>query len=240
VVVAPSRWLGDLAAQSHLGRFPVHVIPNGINLSVFSPLDQAAARNTLELPKESLLVCAVASTWDNPHKGGDLLFELAHQVSVERLGRLVVVGRMGTEMREQLVAHGAVVRDGWHGNDDLRAVFSACDGFLLLSRSENLPYVVSEALACGCPPIARDVGGVGEMFRDGVHGWLTPAASGAAGFLSGIRQLAARSLTERRGLRRAARTHTERVFPLSMMVREYEKLYEDLLLPQSGQRRWAA
>jgi len=229
VVVAPSRWLGDQAAQSHLGRFSVRVIPNGVNLNVFAPMDQSLARGKLRLPRESLLLAAIASNWDNPHKGGDLLHELARRMRAQQLGRLVVVGRMGALLRGQLTDWGAIVRDGWHGNEDLRDVFSACDGFLMLSRSENLPYVVSEALGCGCPPIARDVGGVGEMFHDGVHGRLVPVASGAAGFLSAIRDLHGRSATECRAVRRAAREHAQRVFGLSSMVRAYENVYEELL-----------
>jgi len=111
---------------------------------------------------------------------------------------------------------------------------------LMLSRSENLPYVVSEALGCGCPPIARDVGGVGEMFQDGVHGWLVPVVSGAAGLLAPIRDLRGRSAAERQALRRAARAHAERVFPLSLMVQGYQNVYRELLSVPARQHRLAA
>ena len=37
-VVSPSAWLADLARQSFLGQYPIKVIHNGIDLSIFSPV----------------------------------------------------------------------------------------------------------------------------------------------------------------------------------------------------------
>ena len=56
-LVAPSRWIAGLAAQSPLiGHWPVRVIPNGLDLSVFRPISRAAAREVLGLPQDEDLV----------------------------------------------------------------------------------------------------------------------------------------------------------------------------------------
>jgi glycosyltransferase involved in cell wall biosynthesis len=53
-------------------------------------------------------------------------------------------------------------------------LFAAADAAVLPSRWENFPHTVVEALAVGTPVIATDVGGVGEVVRDGENGLLVP------------------------------------------------------------------
>jgi hypothetical protein len=56
-IVAPSRWIERLARQSPLlSRFPVHRIPNGIDLERFRPVDRAEARARLGLPTDGPVV----------------------------------------------------------------------------------------------------------------------------------------------------------------------------------------
>src|SRR5205807_7992122 len=122
---------------SHLSRFPCRVIPYGIDLEQFSPREPRAARHALGLPQDKLLVAAVAANWDNPHKGGDLLLDIAAGLRGQRLGRVVAAGRMTPPTRQRLEGQGAIVRDGLHSADTIRGIFSACDGALLFSKAAN-------------------------------------------------------------------------------------------------------
>lgn len=63
---------------------------------------------------------------------------------------------------------------------------------LMASRWENQPYTLLEAMAQGCPVVATDVGGVGELIDDGVNGLLT-ASGDPAGLQSQIEKLLANS-----------------------------------------------
>ena len=66
----------------------------------------------------------------------------------------------------------------WHGAVDhdhlLDSVLPSMDIFVLPTRSDMSPWAVAEALVAGLPVISTDVGGIGELVRNGVEGFLSP------------------------------------------------------------------
>jgi glycosyltransferase involved in cell wall biosynthesis len=62
---------------------------------------------------------------------------------------------------------------GWVSDARRKAAFyNVADVLALPSASEGFPTVVGEALACGTPVLATQVGGVSEVVQEGVTGWL--------------------------------------------------------------------
>src|SRR5262249_14880069 len=73
-VGAPSRWLAEEARRSPLlRRFPVQVIPYGLDLEVFAPRDRAFARSVLGVPAGATVVLFAAASLGNHRKGLSLL-----------------------------------------------------------------------------------------------------------------------------------------------------------------------
>jgi glycosyltransferase involved in cell wall biosynthesis len=58
--------------------------------------------------------------------------------------------------------------------------YRAADVLLHAARADTFPLVVLEALACGTPVIATDVGGVAEQIVAGESGWVVPPGDSAA------------------------------------------------------------
>jgi glycosyltransferase involved in cell wall biosynthesis len=109
---------------------------------------------------------------------------------------------------------------------DMAAVISASDVVVHSSLREGLPRVVLESLALGTPLVATDVGGVGDVVKDGENGLLVPAQDPAA-----LAQALARSLADPAERARRAERGRAAVHPFSArkMLDDQHALYTRLL-----------
>jgi teichuronic acid biosynthesis glycosyltransferase TuaC len=154
------------ALRERLLRLPVApervtVLRNGVDLELFKPLDRERVREELGL--EGPLLLSV----------GHLLEAKGHQFVIEALQRLpgatlVVVGEGPMRDELQAVAErcGVAARVKWTGNVPHAALaryYAAADVTVLASKSEGMPNVLLESLACGTPVIATNVGGNAEV-----------------------------------------------------------------------------
>lgn len=235
-LVTPSAWLADEVRRSSLlgGRFPVTVIPNGLDTREFAPRDRAEARRVLGIPFDARVVLFVAHSVGERRKGFGLLAEALGRIDdVPGLFLLSVGGerpKVGTKMPGRHVEFTA---------DDrlLSLVYSASDLFVLPSLQDNLPTTVLEALACGTPVVAFRVGGVPEMVRPDRTGKLVPA-----GDVAGLAEMSRELLEDRERLERlssACRRVAVEEYDLSVQARRHEELYGTLLGEEAGATGWA-
>lgn len=173
-VVATSRWIAQKAAQSSLlGRFPVTVIPNGLDLRVFKPGDRQQARQQLNLPVAPKIVLFVADDVDNPRKGMSLLIGAMNRLSDLKNILLVSVGR-GADKMHFTGPHQSL---GFIRDDRLMSLaYSAADVFVIPSLHESFGQTAIEAMACGTPVIGFRSGGVEDTIRHQETGVLVPAS----------------------------------------------------------------
>ncbi len=73
--------------------------------------------------------------------------------------------------------------------EELIEIYQTSHLFLFPTRREMLGLVVAEAVATGLPVVANDVGGIGELVRDGFNGYLMPPGSPAEEWAGKIRYL---------------------------------------------------
>lgn len=74
------------------------------------------------------------------------------------------------------IGHRVIMR-GWTSAEEVRNEILRARAFVLPSYAENLPVAIMEALALSRPVISTYIGGIPELVRDGVCGWLVPAGS---------------------------------------------------------------
>jgi glycosyltransferase involved in cell wall biosynthesis len=225
-LVAPTRWIARLAAESPLlGRFPVEVIPNGLDTSVFRPQPRRVVREALGLDPDEVLIMFASLATEAPRKGGALLRE-----ALDRLGqggpralRLLVVGQ-GAERwvgstKLPVTALPTITDDRM-----LAMVYAAADLFVLPTLAENLANSILEAMACGTPVVSFPVGGVPEAVRPGETGHLAEARTAEA-LAHGIALLAGdAALRDRLG--RRGREVAEREYGVELQTRRFQALYE--------------
>jgi glycosyltransferase involved in cell wall biosynthesis len=178
-VVCPSKWMADLARQAPLLEgASIHVLPNPISAQTFKPIDRAAARHLLGLPKEGRLLLMGATSTADRRKGFDLLDSaLQHHVSqpgAEPLG-LVTLGPQTGALSSRSDRLRLYNLGFLYDEISLCALYNAVDVVALPSREENLSNMLSEALCCGTPGLAFAVGGNGDLITHQVNGYLAKA-----------------------------------------------------------------
>ncbi|MCP4535639.1 MAG: glycosyltransferase [Chloroflexi bacterium] len=168
-IVTPSRWLAaQVQRSSLLHSFDVSVIPNSLDTAIFAPQDQWAARDKLGISQETNVILFVANSITIKHKGFSYLLRALHNLQDIFL---VSLGGDAPQIEASIPhLHLGRITD----NHQMAQAYSAADIFVISSLQENLPNTVMESLACGTPVIGFSVGGIPDMVRPGITGWLVP------------------------------------------------------------------
>ncbi len=151
----------------------IHVIPDGVDTSKFKPGDKHALRAELHLP-ESLLVLFVGYLYKL--KRVDRLIKASANLSKDFEFHVVIAGdgpeRQNLERLAESLGLKAIIFKGSVAHEDMPSYMAASDVLVLPSETEGLPTCVQEAMACGIPVVASNVGGLPDLITNGVTGYL--------------------------------------------------------------------
>lgn len=160
-IVAPSQWLDDLVKQSFLKEYPVKVINNGIDLSVFKPT-ASDFRQKYGIYENKYILLGVAFGWGK-RKGLDVLVELSKRLPKEEY-QIVLVGT--DKKTDKQLPDNIIPIYRTQNQQELAEIYSAADLFVNPTREENYPTVNMESIACGTPVVTFRTGGSPEMLDD--------------------------------------------------------------------------
>lgn len=158
-IVTPSQWLADLVKKSFLKEYPVTVIHNGIDTSVFTPTE-SDFRKQHGLENKKILL-GVASPW-TPRKGLQDFIKLAPMLPEN--WKIVLVG-----LSKRQLAHlpsDILGLERTNNTKELAQIYTAADVFFNPTYEDNYPTTNLEAIACGTPVITYDTGGSPESAGD--------------------------------------------------------------------------
>lgn len=177
-IIVNSEGLHELA-QRTLPNRRFEIVPNGIDLEHFHPVEKA---DESDLKVEFLFVGRLVG-----QKGLSYLLRSLANVEPHFLQRIEVelVGSGPEDEHLRLLCSHLglqnVVRfPGWVPRTDIVQHYQEADVFVLPSLDEGMPNVVLEAMACGNAIVATDIRGNRELVQDGVNGLLAPPADTAA------------------------------------------------------------
>lgn len=233
-VVGPSRWILDEATRSILAPAMVSttLIRNGVDQTVFRPGDRKAARASLGLPSDALVIMFAANSLTNAYKDFPTLLAALPRVA-ERTARPVILLALGGKEPLPGLDERSVRLVPYTTDRTLLAEhLHAADVFVHATRADNYPLTTLEAQSCGVPVVVTDVGGAAETVVPGVTGCTYPpgdteALSRVLGELLGDDERRAR-------MGDAALGHAAVHHSASRMADEYLGLYGRILAGDAG------
>jgi glycosyltransferase involved in cell wall biosynthesis len=169
-IIPLNHWMAETVRKSPLlGRFPMTMIPNGVDTTVFAPRDTRVARDLFGVPPNARVALFGADVVNNRRKGFQLLMKALDGLPGDIF--LLSVGQNAPQI-ETAVPH---LHLGHIADDRLLSLaYNAADVYVIPSLQDNQPNTVLEAMACGTPVIGFDAGGIPDMVRPGKTGLLVP------------------------------------------------------------------
>lgn len=144
-------------------------IPNGVETDRFTPIERSAN------PKVKILFIGRLIPRKGFHRVVQALPEVLKRTRVPFEIEVVGTGAHRVELdalAEELGVSEFIHYRGMVPYDQLEKAYQYADIFVLTSLSEGMPSVILEAMGCGLPIIASDVGGNNEIVHEGENGYL--------------------------------------------------------------------
>jgi glycosyltransferase involved in cell wall biosynthesis len=210
----------------------LYFLPNVVDTARFAPRD-SGKRNGIRLLAAANLV---------PRKRLDRFLNILARVRIQCGPAVTGIIAGSGPLRKELVARAAELRlypeavDFRDSVTDMTAIYHEADILLLTSEFEGTPNAILEAMSSGLPVVATDVGGVGDLVRDGTTGYLVPRSYDedliVNRTVSLVRDSAARS-----GMGREGRAEMERSYALTRLGRILSDFYTAVLNSHLPYRR---
>lgn len=160
-IIAVSNALKGALTDLGVDENRVAVLRNGVDLKLFRPLDRQKLRSQMSLKGVVLLSV------------GLLIERKGHHVAIEAMTRLtdaqlIIIGNgpMKSKLQDQARVLGVSKQIKFLGSvdhDKLCEYYNMADALILATNREGMPNVVLEALACGTPVIATNIGGIPDI-----------------------------------------------------------------------------
>jgi D-inositol-3-phosphate glycosyltransferase len=173
----------------------IEIVPPGVDLERFHPLPKAEAQAFIGVPPGHRMLLFVGRI--EPLKGLDNILQavaqlrdqdaaLLEDVCMCVIGGEIKEGEQDAELtrlmalRDQLGLKERVTFLGARDQDILQYYYCAAEALIMPSDYESFGMVALEAMACGTPVIASEVGGLAFLVEDGINGFHVPTREPSA------------------------------------------------------------
>lgn len=225
----------------------IGIIPPGVDLSRFYPIPEDEAKEVIGIPPCDQVLLYVGRI--EPLKGIDTLIEAIaymHRSEPDLPFCLAVIGGDPHSLPDDQTAEMKRLKElcnlnglddqvaflGKRDQDLLPYYYSAAEAVVVPSHYESFGMVALEAMACGTPVVASQVGGLAYLVQDGVTGYTVPSndVPALATRLSDL--IRDKALRDRLGDQAA---QSAQQFSWEIIARQIRDLYQELIAKQSLQ-----
>jgi len=230
-LVPISSWLADCARASTLfGDHPIEVIPNGVDTRRFRTYDMAEARVHWDLPQDrQIILFGGIDPVRDPRKGFAPLVDSLKRLASDGWAERAMLVVFGAQPNGHQADCGIPARFVGHisNDDDLARLCAAADVMAAPSLQEAFGKTLIEAMACGTPVVAFNIGGPVDIVNHRENGYLA-APGDTDDFAAGLAwcldaEERAKVLASR------ARMAAEEQFDIAVIAARYRELYRRIL-----------
>jgi glycosyltransferase involved in cell wall biosynthesis len=173
ILVSPSSWLlNELNSIDELEFVEKILIPNGINLNVFWPVDRSQYKNNIEDVNSPFVIVSTASSIEkNPFKFFDLALLSIRKLSLcaNKEITFLCIGSNSPDINE---GNLTVKFIPFSDQNTVASIMRQGHVFLHLAKAETFGLVIIEAMASGLPVVASNIGGITDLVINGINGYL--------------------------------------------------------------------
>lgn len=225
----PSEWLLRQVGRTDLQPISQKVIPNGVNQKVYNPTYSGDPKKNLGFDSSKIIILYIASQGKyNPYKDYHTI-----KKSIEILSELISINinfvSIGGNISETSYIKKIKIIEIPFIQDPalLAGYYQAADIFLHASLADNFPTTILEALSCGTPVVATDIGGISEQIIDQVTGFLVPPKDPVS--MAAKIELLIQDHQLRKNMSINASRDAKERFSLDLMVKRYLDFYSELI-----------
>jgi len=171
VIVTPSKYLKNQSENSEVFMSLKHLhIPNPIDSTVFYFKGKDLAKKEMNVSKDKKLLMFAADELSYTRKGFKHLLKALNELDNDNIHCIVIGNEQNIETKNNIQVE---FNGHLKSQDKLSQIYSAADLLVVPSLNDNLPNIIVEALCCGTPVVAFNVGGIPEMIVDKQNGFLS-------------------------------------------------------------------
>lgn len=220
-IVTPSKWLMDEIKHSSIFR------ESSEQMVIGNPINRNRNLRTLTSLSSPIQMCFISATLEAEYKGLPMLKIALCKLAQDNPNLKVEVNLVGfSRSNHDWESGGVRVKSlGSLESNQVRVLLESSDLLLVPSQLDNYPSVITEAQLAGVLVVATRVGGIPEMIKDGVDGFLSE--NSPEDFLKGI--LRAISTSDVNKFRLSVIDSVEKRVANSEIAEKYLQVYENLL-----------
>ncbi|MBZ0180311.1 MAG: glycosyltransferase family 4 protein [Melioribacteraceae bacterium] len=230
--VTCSKWLaGEAKSSTLLEKFDITPIPNPINTELYSPTDKSISKQKLNLSIDKLHILFATMTLKEKRKGFHILLDALkllnenYHLLKEKI-EIIVMGA-GDQSHFKEIPFKTIFTGRLNNDKEIVNCYNAADLFVAPSIQDNLPNTVMEALSCGVPTAAFNIGGMSDMIDHKLNGYLADEVSPVK--LAEAINWLVEKLSATNNLRINAREKVLNNFTEKIVAQKYLELYKSIL-----------
>ncbi|MBN19429.1 MAG: hypothetical protein CL758_08160 [Chloroflexi bacterium] len=178
IIVSTQSELDDIVDLYNIPDKKIQVIPPGVDLELFKPLNKIESKKKLGLNNRNIILYVGRI---DPIKGLYTLLDSVFNINTKYDPKLILIGGDLNKSQDLIELKNYTFKKGKSDvvdfvglidQSDLPIYYNAAEVFLLTSFYESFGLSVLESLACGTPAIVSNVGGLSELIDNGTNGYL--------------------------------------------------------------------